>query len=231
MNAANIETKIVNKTSLYDFHKSFGAKLVNFAGYEMPIQYQDGIIQEHLHTRNAIGIFDVSHMGQLKIECSSSIFPYLEKIIPLNFSAIENNQSKYSFLLNDKGGIEDDLIVTKVETGIKIVLNAAYKDNDIKIIKNSIGEGFTAILIETLKESNVEVIVDKSLENFEDTETLQNEDIWYEEFLDYKIVIGTIDSQDHAIDMINKYCGGHSAAIITRRRRHSGAETARPLSL
>jgi len=125
MNAANIETKIVNKTSLYDFHKSFGAKLVNFAGYEMPIQYQDGIIQEHLHTRNAIGIFDVSHMGQLKIECSSSIFPYLEKIIPLNFSAIENNQSKYSFLLNDKGGIEDDLIVTKVETGIKIVLNAA----------------------------------------------------------------------------------------------------------
>lgn len=150
MNAANIETKIVNKTSLYDFHKSFGAKLVNFAGYEMPIQYQDGIIQEHLHTRNAIGIFDVSHMGQLKIECSSSIFPYLEKIIPLNFSAIENNQSKYSFLLNDKGGIEDDLIVTKVETGIKIVLNAACKDNDIKIIKNSIGEGFTAILRDDL---------------------------------------------------------------------------------
>ncbi len=150
MNAADIETKIVNKTSLYDFHKSFGAKLVNFAGYEMPIQYQDGIIQEHLHTRNAIGIFDVSHMGQLKIECSSSIFPYLEKIIPLNFSAIENNQSKYSFLLNDKGGIEDDLIVTKVETGIKIVLNAACKDNDIKIIKNSIGEGFTAILRDDL---------------------------------------------------------------------------------
>ena len=77
-------------------------------------------------------------------------------------------------------------------------------------------EGFVSILIEELKEHNVEVIVDKSLENFEDTETLQNEDIWYEEFLDYKIVIGTIDSQEHSIDMINKYCGGHSAAIITR---------------
>ncbi|MHC0444915.1 glutamate-5-semialdehyde dehydrogenase [Flavobacterium sp. 3-218] len=77
-------------------------------------------------------------------------------------------------------------------------------------------EGFTSMLIETLKEKNVEIIVDKSLENFEDTETLQNEDIWYEEFLDYKIVIGTIDSDEHAIDMINKYCGGHSAAIITR---------------
>ncbi|QSW89473.1 glutamate-5-semialdehyde dehydrogenase [Flavobacterium endoglycinae] len=77
-------------------------------------------------------------------------------------------------------------------------------------------EGFTAMLIEALIESKVEVIVDKSLENFENTKTIQNEDIWYEEFLDYKIVIGTIDSQDHAIDMINKYCGGHSAAIITR---------------
>lgn len=77
-------------------------------------------------------------------------------------------------------------------------------------------EGFTAILIEELKEFNVEVIVDKSLENFEDTETLQNEDIWYEEFLDYKIVIGTIDSEENAIEKINKYCGGHSAVIITR---------------
>lgn len=150
MNVGNSELKQTNKTQLYDFHKSFGAKLVNFAGYEMPIQYQDGIIQEHKHTRNSIGIFDVSHMGQLKIECSSSIFPYLEKIIPLDFSAIENNQSKYSFLLNNNGGIEDDLIVTKVDTGIKIVLNAACKDNDVKIIQDSIGEGFTAILRDDL---------------------------------------------------------------------------------
>ena len=150
MSAANTELKQTGKTSLYEFHKNSGAKLVNFAGYEMPIQYQDGIIQEHTHTRNSIGIFDVSHMGQLKIECSSSIFPYLEKIIPLDFSAIENNQSKYSFLLNDKGGIEDDLIVTKVDTGIKIVLNAACKDNDAKIIKDSIGEGFTAVLRDDL---------------------------------------------------------------------------------
>jgi aminomethyltransferase len=146
MNTLNTEIKKSNKTSLYNFHKGFGAKLVNFAGYEMPIQYQDGIIQEHLHTRNSIGIFDVSHMGQLKIECGNSIFPYLEKIIPLDFSAIENHQSKYSFLLNDNGGIEDDLIVTKVDTGIKIVLNAACKDNDTKIIKDAIEDKFAAIL-------------------------------------------------------------------------------------
>jgi glutamate-5-semialdehyde dehydrogenase len=77
-------------------------------------------------------------------------------------------------------------------------------------------EAFTAMLIETLDESKVEIIVDKSLENFENTETLQNEDIWYEEFLDYKIVIGTIDSEVNAIEKINKYCGGHSAVIITK---------------
>ena len=150
MDAANTQLKKASKTSLYDFHKSLGAKLVNFAGYEMPIQYKTGIIQEHIHVRNSIGIFDVSHMGQLKIECGNNIFSYLEKIIPLDFSAIENNQSKYSFLLNDKGGIEDDLIVTKVATGIKIVLNAACKDNDTKIIKNVIGSNFEAVLREDL---------------------------------------------------------------------------------
>ncbi|RYJ39165.1 Gamma-glutamyl phosphate reductase [Flavobacterium anhuiense] len=110
------------------------------------------------------------------------------------------------------------------DLALKVILNAktakisACNALDKVLISSKLPnfEGFTAMLIEALVESKVEVIVDKSLANFENTKTLQNEDIWYEEFLDYKIVIGTIDSQDHAIDMINKYCGGHSAAIITR---------------
>jgi len=110
------------------------------------------------------------------------------------------------------------------DLALKVILNAktskisACNAVDKVLIDSKLPnfEGFTAILIEALKESNVEVIVDESLENFEDTETLQNEDIWYEEFLDYKIVIGTIDSEENAIDKINKYCGGHSAVIITR---------------
>ncbi|WP_166925256.1 glutamate-5-semialdehyde dehydrogenase [Flavobacterium poyangense] len=77
-------------------------------------------------------------------------------------------------------------------------------------------EGFVALLIEDLVEANVEVIVDKTLDTFKNTSLLNDENIWYEEFLDYKIVIGTIDSEDHAIEKINKYCGGHSASIITR---------------
>lgn len=110
------------------------------------------------------------------------------------------------------------------DLALKVILNAktakisACNALDKVLISSKLPnfEGFTAMLIEALIESKVEVIVDKSLENFENTKTIQNEDIWYEEFLDYKIVIGTIDSQDDAIDMINKYCGGHSAAIITR---------------
>ncbi|KQO22769.1 gamma-glutamyl phosphate reductase [Flavobacterium sp. Leaf82] len=110
------------------------------------------------------------------------------------------------------------------DLALKIILNAktskisACNAVDKVLIDSKLPnfEGFTAILIETLKESNVEVIVDESLKSFEDTETLQNEDIWYEEFLDYKIVIGSIDSEENAIDKINKYCGGHSAVIITR---------------
>ncbi|KAF2082185.1 glutamate-5-semialdehyde dehydrogenase [Flavobacterium sharifuzzamanii] len=110
------------------------------------------------------------------------------------------------------------------DLALKVILNAktskisACNALDKVLIDSKLPnfEGFVAMLIEALIESKVEVIVDKSLEYFENTKTIENEDIWYEEFLDYKIVIGTIDSQEHAIDMINKYCGGHSAAIITR---------------
>ena len=110
------------------------------------------------------------------------------------------------------------------DLALKVILNAktskisACNALDKVLIDSRLPnfEGFTAILIETLIENKVKVIVDESLKSFEDTETLQNEDIWYEEFLDYKIVIGTIDSEEHAIEKINKYCGGHSAAIITR---------------
>lgn len=110
------------------------------------------------------------------------------------------------------------------DLALKVILNAktakisACNALDKVLIDSKLPnfEGFTAMLIEALIEAKVEVIVDKSLENFENIKTLENEDIWYEEFLDYKIVIGTIDSQQNAIEKINKYCGGHSAAIITK---------------
>jgi len=124
----------MEKTVLYDFHKNLGAKFVPFAGYEMPIQYKDGIVKEHISTRQSAGFFDVSHMGQLFISGNKSAEQSLEKIIPLDFKEIKINQSKYSFLINDRGGVIDDLIITRVEGGFNIILNAACKDNDIKEI-------------------------------------------------------------------------------------------------
>jgi aminomethyltransferase len=124
----------MEKTALYNLHKNLGAKFVPFAGYEMPIQYKDGIVKEHIITRQSAGFFDVSHMGQLYVSGNKSSEQNLEKIIPLDFKDIKMNQSKYSFLINEKGGVIDDLIITRVEGGFNIILNAACKDNDIKEI-------------------------------------------------------------------------------------------------
>ena len=88
----------MEKTALYNFHKNLGAKFVPFAGYEMPIQYKDGIVKEHISTRLYAGFFDVSHMGQLFISGNKFSEDSLEKIIPLDFKEIKMNQSKYCLL-------------------------------------------------------------------------------------------------------------------------------------
>ena len=124
----------VQKTALYNLHKSLGAKFVPFAGYEMPIQYKDGIVKEHISTRSYAGFFDVSHMGQFFLEGDDTLTEALEKIIPADLKSLTLNHSKYSFLLNDSGGIIDDLIITKTQEGFCIILNAACKENDVKEI-------------------------------------------------------------------------------------------------
>ena len=122
------------KTALYNYHKNLGAKFVPFAGYEMPIQYKEGIVKEHISTRKHAGFFDVSHMGQFFLEGDETLSEALEKIIPADLKSLKINHSKYSFLLNDNGGIIDDLIVTKTDKGFCVILNAACKENDIKQI-------------------------------------------------------------------------------------------------
>ena len=124
----------IKKTSLYQLHQSKNAKFVEFAGYQMPIQYPEGIVEEHKFTRNHSGIFDVSHMGQLFIYGDKNLIEDLEKIFPLDLKNLKINHSKYSFLMNDEAGIYDDLIITKIEKGFLIILNAACKANDFKIL-------------------------------------------------------------------------------------------------
>tara|TARA_B100000214_G_scaffold118288_1_gene83517 strand:- start:684 stop:1790 length:1107 start_codon:yes stop_codon:yes gene_type:complete len=140
----------VKKTSLNSLHQKYGAKLVEFAGYEMPIQYKDGIVQEHKFTRSSSGIFDVSHMGQLFISGTENLTKDLERIFPANLENLNLNQSKYSFLMNNEGGIYDDLIITKIEKGYLIILNAACKYNDYEIIKSKLKDKYEIKLDETL---------------------------------------------------------------------------------
>ena len=124
----------IKKTSLNKLHQVNKAKFVEFAGYEMPIQYTKGIVEEHKFTRSHSGIFDVSHMGQLFIYGDDNLTEDLEKIFPLNLKNLKINSSKYSFLMNNEAGIYDDLIITKIDDGFLIILNAACKDNDFKIL-------------------------------------------------------------------------------------------------
>jgi aminomethyltransferase len=140
----------IKETSLINLHKSHGAKLVEFAGYNMPIQYSDGILNEHKFTRSNCGIFDVSHMGQLFIYGDDGLTKNLEKIFPIDLQNLKINQSKYSFLMNDSGGIYDDLIITKINNGYLIILNAACKDNDFKIIKKKLNDEYQLELKEDL---------------------------------------------------------------------------------
>ena len=128
----------IKETSLINLHKLNGAKLVEFAGYYMPIQYSDGILKEHRFTRSNSGIFDVSHMGQLFIYGDDMLTKDLEKIFPIDLQSLKINRSKYSFLMNKNGGICDDLIITKINEGYMIILNAACKINDYKILKEKL---------------------------------------------------------------------------------------------
>ena len=138
----------IKKTSLNKLHQAYKAKFVEFAGYEMPIQYKEGIIEEHKFTRKESGIFDVSHMGQLFIFGKEDLTTDLEKIFPLDLKNLKLNHSKYSFLMNDTAGIHDDLIITKIEDGFLIILNAACKENDFKILSQLLKNKYKMLLDE-----------------------------------------------------------------------------------
>ena len=122
---------------LKNFHEANGAKMVPFAGFNMPINYKPGIINEHKNVRNHSGIFDVSHMGQVLIEVNSLHIKNLEKYIPLKLNNLRKNKSNYTFLLNENGGVVDDLIISLIDINSKfflyIVYNASRKIEDEKI--------------------------------------------------------------------------------------------------
>jgi len=118
-------------TPLDALHRELGAKMVPFAGYDMPVQYPSGIIKEHLHTRGAAGLFDVSHMGQLIIEGAGTA-AMLESLVPVDIEGLGSNRQTYALFTNEQGGVQDDLIITRWERDrFFLVVNAGCKLQDI----------------------------------------------------------------------------------------------------
>lgn len=130
----------LKKTPLFDLHVELGAKMVPFAGYEMPVQYPLGVKKEHLHTRDQAGLFDVSHMGQVKLSGPDAAAA-LEKLVPVDIIDLPVGKQRYALFTNGKGGIMDDLMVTNYGDWIYVVVNAACKEQDIAHMQASLGEG------------------------------------------------------------------------------------------
>ncbi len=123
------------KTALFDMHIEAGAKMVPFAGYQMPVQYPLGVKKEHLHTRAKAGLFDVSHMGQLRLKGQGAAAA-LEALVPVDIIDLPLMKQRYAFFTNDAGGIIDDLMVANFGDHLFVVVNAGCKDHDIAHLHN-----------------------------------------------------------------------------------------------
>ncbi|MEP4198393.1 MAG: glycine cleavage system aminomethyltransferase GcvT [Aliishimia sp.] len=121
------------QTALHDLHVELGAKMVPFAGYAMPVQYPMGVMQEHTHTREKAGLFDVSHMGQVIVKGSdyASAATALETLIPVDILGLRPDRQRYGFFTNEAGGIMDDLMFANRGDHVFVVVNAACKTADI----------------------------------------------------------------------------------------------------
>ncbi len=123
------------ETPLAGLHRTLGGKMVPFAGYTLPVQYPTGVMTEHTHTRDAAGLFDVSHMGQIMVSGADAAAA-LEALIPANIVDLQPGRQRYGLLTNAKGGIEDDLMVARrSETEFLLVVNAACKVADLALLQ------------------------------------------------------------------------------------------------
>ena len=134
----------LKRTPLHDLHLSLGAKMVPFAGYEMPVQYPAGVLKEHLHTRQKAGLFDVSHMGQVALRAKSGAPEdaalALERAVPQDILAIPAGRQRYAQFTNAEGGILDDLMVANFGDHLFLVVNASCKEADEAHLRNELSD-------------------------------------------------------------------------------------------
>ena len=118
------------RLALHALHAEHGARFAPFAGFEMPLQYREGLRAEHLHTRAAAGLFDVSHMGQLRVR-GPGLHAALERALPVDFDGWPEGEQRYSLLLSERGGVVDDVMVTRLAGEVRIVVNASGREKDL----------------------------------------------------------------------------------------------------
>ena len=129
-----IDPALLKRTPLHALHIAHGARMVPFAGYDMPVQYASGVLKEHLHTRSAAGLFDVSHMGQIILRAKSGAIAdaalALEKLVPVDVLGLAPGRQRYGLFTNERGGILDDLMIAHRGDHLLLIVNAACKDAD-----------------------------------------------------------------------------------------------------
>ena len=137
-------TEVLRRTPLFALHVELGARMVPFAGYEMPVQYQPGVLKEHLHTREAAGLFDVSHMGQIVLRAKSGDVRdaalALEALVPVDIVGLEPGRVRYAFFTTAQGGILDDLTVANLGDRLLLVVNASRKADDEAHLLAALGD-------------------------------------------------------------------------------------------
>ena len=128
------------ETALRGFHERHGGKMVDFAGYWLPVQYAAGVMQEHLHCRAQAGLFDVSHMGQARLKplTDGDVAALFEELVPGGVTTLDELRIRYTVLTNDTGGILDDLMVTRWGNDLWLVVNAACKEQDFAYISEAL---------------------------------------------------------------------------------------------
>lgn len=128
----------LQQTPLHALHRELGAKMVPFAGYDMPVSYPEGILAEHRHCRDSAALFDVSHMGQVRL-AGDDAAAALESLVPVDVIGLGAGRQRYAFFTNAAGGILDDLMITRRERDFLVIVNAGCKDADIRHLQTHIG--------------------------------------------------------------------------------------------
>ncbi|KAF5885508.1 glycine cleavage system aminomethyltransferase GcvT [Rhizobium sp. PEPV16] len=138
------DTAALKKTPLHALHLSLSARMVPFAGYDMPVQYPAGVMKEHLHTRAEAGLFDVSHMGQVIVKAKSGSYEdaalALESLVPVDILGLAEGRQRYGFFTDDTGCILDDLMIAHLDDHLFVVVNAACKEADLAHLQAHIGD-------------------------------------------------------------------------------------------